>query len=276
VPKRSWLNYRSLILVLIASSMVIAVACGGAATATPQAAATQAPVATAAPQPAATTAPASAQPTATRAPSATAAPVPTAVPQAAAQKTEYTKAARLITEGGARALAEANGEKPRYGGKFLANNWEPIPFFDMHQTSFGGVGAITAPAYNGLLGTSPYDPLALEIIPDLARTWEISDGGATVTFHLAKGVKWHDGAPFSSADVKYTIERIKDPPTGMVSPRQGVFKATIASVEAPDPNTVVVKSNDVAPLLIPLFANAWQAIIHKHISEVDTVNAMMT
>jgi peptide/nickel transport system substrate-binding protein len=178
--------------------------------------------------------------------------------------------------GGAKALAKANGETPRYGGKFLANNWEPIPFYDMHQTSFGGVYVITAPAYNGLLATSPYDPLATEIIPDLARSWEIGEGGTAVTFHLAEGVKWHDGQPFSSEDVKYTIDRIKNPPQGMVSPRQGVFRGTVASVETPDPNTVIIKSDGVAPLLVPLFSNGWNAIIPKHISEVDPVNAMMT
>ena len=165
---------------------------------------------------------------------------------------------------------------PRYGGKFLANNWEPIPFYDMHQTSFGGVYVITAPAYNGLLATSPYDTLAAELIPDLARTWEISDGGTTVTFHLAEGVTWHDGEPFSSEDVKWTVERIKNPPEGMVSPRQGVFRSTVESVEAVDPNTVRVKSDGFSPLLVPLFSNGWNGIIPKHISEVDPVNAMMT
>jgi peptide/nickel transport system substrate-binding protein len=93
---------------------------------------------------------------------------------------------------------------------------------------------------------------------------------------LAEGVKWHDGAPFSSEDVKYSVERIKDPPQGMVSPRQGVFRGTFDTVETPDPNTVVVKSDGASPLLVPLFSNGWNAIIPKHISEVDPVNAMMT
>ena len=199
-----------------------------------------------------------------------------AVPSTGVQETEYTPAAKLLMEGGPRALAEANGESPRYGGKLLANNWEPIPFYDMHQTSFGGVYVITAPAYNGLLATSPYDPLAAEIIPDLARTWEISDGGTTVTFHLAEGVTWHDGKPFSSEDVKWTIERIKNPPEGMVSPRQGVFRSTVESVEVVDANTIQVKSDGFSPLLVPLFSNGWNGIIPKHISEEDPVNAMMT
>ena len=46
---------------------------------------------------------------------------------------------------GALALAAAHGEKPRYGGKFLSANNEEIPFYDLHQTSFGGVYADRRP-----------------------------------------------------------------------------------------------------------------------------------
>ena len=189
--------------------------------------------------------------------------------------TQYTAAAQILIRGGAQALAAANGEVPRYGGTLLANVWEPIPTFDMHQTSIGGVYAVTAPGYNGLLATNPYDPVSNEIIPDLARSWEISDGGSTVTFHLAEGVNWHDGKPFSSADVKYTFERIKDPPEGVASPNKGVFTATFASIDAPDPNTVVIRTDGVAPLLFPLLANGNNGIIPKHISEVDPINALV-
>ncbi len=273
-------------------ALAVLAACGGDTTSE------EAPTATSAPAPQATQAPAAGQQAAsapTAAPTQVAATpssgvAATAVPQAGAGisatrapdpesgelATQYTDAAKLLMEGGPRALAEANGESPRYGGKFLANNWEPIPFYDMHQTSFGGVYVITAPAYNGLLATSPYDQLAAEIIPDLARSWDISDGGATVVFHLAEDVTWHDGAPFSAEDVKWTIERIKNPPEGMVSPRQGVFRATVDSVEVVDDNTVQVKSDGFSPLLVPLFSNGWNGIIPKHVSEVDPVNAMMT
>ena len=131
---------------------------------------------------------------------------------------------------GALALALAHGDKPRYGGKFVSVGNEEIPFYDMHQTSLGGIYAAVAPAYNCLIRTSPYDPKGQEIMPELADAWEVSDGGKTITFHLHKGVKWHDGTPFSSADVKYTIERIMHPPQGMVSPRGPVFNALIERV----------------------------------------------
>ncbi len=181
-----------------------------------------------------------------------------------------------VAKKGALALAAAHGEKPRYGGKFLSANNEEIPFYDLHQTSFGGVYAAVAPAYNCLIRTSPYDPLALDIIPELASSWEIGDGGKTITFHLHQGVKWHDGAPFSSADVKYTIERIMTPPQGMVSPRGPVFAALIDRVETPDANTVVVHGKGPSGMLLPLFANGWNVIIPKHIAEKDPANILKT
>src|SRR5256714_11462834 len=154
-----------------------------------------------------------------------------------AQAQHAVKSDRDVARQGALALAAAHGEKPRYGGTFLSAGNEEVPFYDLHQTSLGGVYAAVAPAYNFLIRTSPDDPKGQEIMPDLADTWEVSDGGKTLTFHLHKGVKWHDGAPFSSADVKYTIERIMYPPQGMVSPREPVFNALIERVEAPDPDT---------------------------------------
>src|SRR5438105_1025871 len=175
---------------------------------------------------------------------------------------------------GALALAAAHGETPRYGGKFISVGNEEIPTYDMHQTSFGGVYAATAPAYNCLLRTSPYDPQGQEFIPELADRWEVGDGGKTITFHLHTGVKWHDGTPFSSADVQYTIERIMNPPKGMVSPRGPVFSALIERVEAPDADTVIVHGKGPSSLLLPIFANGWSVIMPKHILEKDPVHAL--
>ena len=189
---------------------------------------------------------------------------------------QATKSDADLARQGALALALAHGDKPRYGGKFFSVGNEEIPFYDMHQTSLGGIYAAVAPAYNCLIRTSPYDPKGQEIMPELADTWEVSDGGKTLTFHLHKGVKWHDGAPFSSADVKYTIERIMHPPQGMVSPRGPVFNALIERVEAPDPDTVVVYGKGPSALLLPLFASGHNVIIPKHIVEPDPVNALKT
>jgi peptide/nickel transport system substrate-binding protein len=50
-----------------------------------------------------------------------------------------------------------------------------------------------------------------QLIPDLATSWNISTDGRTYTFHLRQGVKWHDGVPFTSADVAFTLTAIQNP-----------------------------------------------------------------
>src|SRR5262249_49077990 len=102
---------------------------------------------------------------------------------------QASKSDAELAREGAVALATAHGDKPRYGGKFLSAGNEEIPFYDMHQTSFGGVYAAVAPAYNCLIRTSPYDPLAMDIIPELADTWGSSDRGKTIPRHLAPPVQ---------------------------------------------------------------------------------------
>ena len=263
-------KFRIIFTVGVIFALAVLAACGGDSDTEEPAGATEAPA------PQATTAPATTAPVATTAaaaPATTAAAVPqaTAAPAGGGDDSHYSEAAKILISGGARALAEANGETPRYGGKFLTSGPELIPSADMHQTSFGGVYTITAPIYNGLLATSPYDPLALELIPDLATSWEIADEGATITFHLAENVKWHDGAPFSSEDVRYTIERIMFPPDGMVSPRKETLKSLIESVDTPDANTIVINGKGPSPLVLSVFSNGWQGIIPKHIVEPDPV-----
>lgn len=54
----------------------------------------------------------------------------------------------------------------------------------------------------------------MEIIPGLAKTWEISEDGKTYTFNLAEGVKFHDGTPFNAEAVKFNFDRMLDPSLG--------------------------------------------------------------
>jgi peptide/nickel transport system substrate-binding protein len=63
--------------------------------------------------------------------------------------------------------------------------------------------------YNGLVR---YDG-DLEIEGDLAESWEISPDGLAITFHLRRGVAWHDGAPFTAEDVAFTYRLLVDPST---------------------------------------------------------------
>lgn len=74
-------------------------------------------------------------------------------------------------------------------------------------SSFSTVIVPTAPFFNGL--TRP--GADREPTPDLAESWTVSDDGLVYTFSLRQGVTWHDGQPFTAADVKFTWEVIAHP-----------------------------------------------------------------
>ena len=73
----------------------------------------------------------------------------------------------------------------------------------------------------------------MKIEGDLAESWAVSPDGLAFTFKLHKGVKFHDGSPLTSADVKATYERIINPPTGVVSTRRALYE-DVSAIETPD------------------------------------------
>lgn len=120
--------------------------------------------------------------------------------------------------------------KPAYGDSMVEGSiGEPsnlIPILASDSASFD----VAALVYNRLL---KYDK-NLNLVGDLAESWEVSPDGLTITFRLRKGVKWHDGADFTSRDVLYTFRVTIDPktPTAYAEDFKQIKKA-----EAPDPHT---------------------------------------
>jgi peptide/nickel transport system substrate-binding protein len=140
-------------------------------------------------------------------------------------------AALAIAAGGAAAQA------PKKGGTLnFAVVAEP-PNYDCHgSTTFALVHPI-APHYSLLV---KFDGKEYpKVIPDLAESWTAAPDNMTYTFKLRSGVKFHDGSPLTSADVKASYDRIISPPEGVVSIRKAYYADL--TVEAPDPTTVVFK-----------------------------------
>ena len=91
-----------------------------------------------------------------------------------------------------------------------------------------------------------------EVVPDLAKSWDISEDGLTYTFHLQEGVTFHDGSTFDAEDVKFSLDRARaDESTNA----QKVLFAEIANVEVVDPQTVKVTLSE--PNGSFLFNMAW-------------------
>lgn len=98
--------------------------------------------------------------------------------------------------------------------------------------------------------------------PQLATAWNISPDGTVYTFTLRQGVKWHDGKPFTAADVAFSIELLKK-----IHPRGRNTFANVTAIETPDDHTVVLRLSKPAPYLIRAFVATETPIIPKHIYE---------
>ena len=98
----------------------------------------------------------------------------------------------------------------------------------------------------------------------------VSADGLTITWKLQSGLKWSDGEPLTSADVKFTWESIMDPGNAVMS-RVGYDK--IASIDTPDDTTVVLNFSELYPPWQTLFTqgpNNSGALLPKHILEGQT------
>jgi peptide/nickel transport system substrate-binding protein len=104
---------------------------------------------------------------------------------------------------GSAAAAPAYGDIMVEGSIGDASNL--IPLLASDSTSHEIAGLI----YNGLI---KYDK-DVRIVGDLAESWEVSRDGLVITFHLRRGVKWHDGQPFTAEDVLFTYQVTVDPKT---------------------------------------------------------------
>jgi peptide/nickel transport system substrate-binding protein len=71
----------------------------------------------------------------------------------------------------------------------------------------GASGTIIEQVFNGLV---KYDK-NIKVVGDLAERWDVSNGGKTITFHLRKGVKWHDSVEFTADDCLFTYHKFIDP-----------------------------------------------------------------
>ena len=245
------------LLTLIAALALLALACAvpPAPTAAPQAAPTQAAPAVA--------------------PEATA--VAAAVnPLVAPTTGKYVERAGLrifIPEGnefGGR-IIPSDPRPPRYGGIGVGAHPGDPPSLDPYHTTSYLMNYTSATTYDGLVrfaekaGVDPYNN---PMIGGLAESWQVSDDFLTYTFHLRKGVKFHNLPPVNrremdAGDVKATLDLYMDPGS--------IIKASFVSVdrvEVIDRYTVALRMKEVEPqLLVTLAESARGAILPREMTD---------
>lgn len=158
---------------------------------------------------------------------------------------------------GAAALPLAAQETPKRGGTLsFAVNAEP-PNYDCHaSTTFALVHPI-APHYSTLLKFDA--PKYPAVTGDLAESWNVSPDGLTYSFKLRANAKFHDGSPVTSADVKATYDRLRNPAPGVVSIRKALYE-DIGTIDTPDATTVIFRLKAANASMLQTFASPWDCI----------------
>lgn len=159
------------------------------------------------------------------------------------------------------ALAQTKAAaEPKRGGT-LTYTFHPEPTaLSTIATSAVPVAIISTKIFESLL---EYEGAALNPKPGLALSWSVDANNRIYTFKLRPGVKWHDGAPFTSADVKFSIEKIVRP----LHSRGKVYFGNVAIIETPDPLTVVFKLTEPVPFFLKTFQPGEAPIMPRHILE---------
>ncbi|MGA6992952.1 MAG: peptide-binding protein [Candidatus Deferrimicrobiaceae bacterium] len=153
--------------------------------------------------------------------------------------------------------APSSGAAPAYGDAFVEGSIGDVSGFLTAVTSDSASHTAAGYVFNGLVR---YDK-NLKLEGELAESWEVSPDGRKITFHLRKGVAWHDGKPFTSEDVMFTYRKMIDPntPTAYAEDFRQVTHAS-----NPDPYTFVVEYEKP---FAPALASWGMHVLPKHLLE---------
>jgi peptide/nickel transport system substrate-binding protein len=143
--------------------------------------------------------------------------------------------------------ATADAQAPVRGGT-LRVGWIPAAkTLDPHYSVEFSERYVCYLVFNTLVALDK----GFNVVPELARAWQVSSDGKRVMLQLQRGVKFHDGTDFNAEAVKWNIERILDPQNK--SPQRATLEPAIASVTVVDPSTVAIDlKKPFAPLLAAL------------------------
>ena len=155
--------------------------------------------------------------------------------------------------------AGAGAQEPTRGGTLTMVVQPEPPTLVSAFNSAGPIGVVSTKILEGLLS---YD-FDMNPRPVLAETWKVSPDGKTITFNLRKGVKWHDGKEFTSADVQFSAMKVWKE----LHPRGRSTFAKLTAVETPSPSVAVFKLSEASPYLMSALSSYEGQILPKHLYE---------
>jgi peptide/nickel transport system substrate-binding protein len=167
--------------------------------------------------------------------------------------------------------AKAAAPAPKSGGVLNVAQREDTPQgFAIHETSTVSTTWPAMPCFNNLVLFDPLKPResADTVVGELAEKWSWQDNYRNLVFFLRKGVKWHDGQPFTSKDVKFTFDMLREAPDAAgklrINPRKDWY-VNVQNIETPDASTVIFHLKRPQPSLLLMLASGYTPIYAAHI-----------
>ncbi len=162
------------------------------------------------------------EPEPTAAPTST--PAPTTTPEPAQSSAASQQSQPAPTSAPVVAASEESDESERSGGVFR-RLWADPPTLDPHLMTDTTSAGLVVELFSGLVAMNT----DLQLVPDIAESWEVDDSGTIYVFHLRENAKFHDGKPITAHDFKWSIERAVSPETA--SPVADTYLSDIIGVE---------------------------------------------
>ena len=154
------------------------------------------------------------------------------------------------------------------GGVLRMFHRDNPPGMSIHEESTASTVVPLMPVFNNLVlfhqGTAQNSDKS--VVPDLAESWNWSDDGTELTFKLRKGVQWHDGKPFTAADVECTFNLLTDRVRDRLrrNPRAAWYR-NINYVHSSGDHEVTIYLNRPQPSLLNLLASGVSPIYPCHV-----------
>ncbi len=148
---------------------------------------------------------------------------------------------------------------PKKGGTMVMSI---IPEPSSMVSAFNTAAPLTVISPKMVEGLLSYD-FDVNPRPLLAESWTMAPDGLSITFKLRANVKWHDGQPFTSADVAFSfMELLKK-----FHPRGRSVLAALTAVETPDATTAIFRLSRPSPAIMSALSSSEAPILPKHIYE---------
>ena len=157
----------------------------------------------------------------------------------------------------------------KYGGTLTIQHWDSPASMSIHEeATYSVVVPMMGVMNNLVLFRQDKEQNSMDnIVPDLAESWSWSEDGKELTFKLRQGVKWHDGKPFTAADVKCTMDLIQDKAKDRLrgNPRKEWYN-NVQEVTTNGDYEAVFKLKRPQPALLTLLASGYSPIYPCHVT----------